>query len=89
MSRPTLSPRDTYKCIVLGIWVNLLFAFVPAGFLVKYAHTNAATIFSVNFIAIVPSATLSSFAMDKLALRVGDKLGALLNMTSRSVIHLN
>lgn len=75
----------TLRRILLGSWVYVLFAFVPAGFAVKYAHANAATIFSINFIAIVPSATLLAFGSDELGLHVGDKVGALLIMTSRSV----
>ena len=67
--------------VVLGAWVNLLFVFVPAGFAVNYTRCSSITIFCINFIAIMPSATTLGFAINELEYRIGDKMSALLHMT--------
>lgn len=66
---------------IFGSWMNLLLPLVPAGFAVKYANTNTISIFCINFIAIIPTAIILSFATEEVAVRTGDKIGALLNMT--------
>jgi len=63
--------------------VSLLFAFVPAGFAVYYTHQNAATVFVLNFLAIVPSNVALMFAIAEFSKYVGDKLEGLLPMTFR------
>lgn len=62
-------------------WSTLLLPLVPAGFALNYTHSNEIAIFCVNLIAIVPSATVLAFTTDEVAIRMGDKIGALLNMT--------
>ncbi|KAI9860339.1 MAG: hypothetical protein M1813_006228 [Trichoglossum hirsutum] len=70
------------------IWVNSLFLFSPAGFAVKYTHQNSATTFSVNFIAVIPSAALLAYAIEELILYLGDKVGGLVSMTFSNAVQL-
>lgn len=54
---------------------------VPLGFVVNYSLSDPTIVFCVNFIAIFPSATILSTALHDLNLRLGQRLGALLNQT--------
>jgi len=65
--------RNTLFCS----WINVLLVAVPVGFVLNYIHANRIAIFFVNFIAILPMATILGVAMDELRLRTGDVLGAL------------
>ena len=69
------------RAMFFNNWMNLLFLVVPAGFAVNYTHQNPVVIFCINFVAIIPSSALLGFATEEASNRVGDKLGALLNMT--------
>jgi Ca2+:H+ antiporter len=62
---------------------TILLPCIPAGFAVKYAHTNTTAVFYINFAAIVPSATALSMVLKDLYIRSGDKVSALLNQTLR------
>jgi hypothetical protein len=66
---------------VIGNWVMILMLLVPVGFTLRYTHANPIAVFCVNFVAIIPSATMLSSAVDELGVRAGDYVGALLNMT--------
>lgn len=60
---------------------TFLLPFIPAGFAVNYTSSSATVIFCVNFVAIFPSATILSAALNDLTIRLGQRLGALLNQT--------
>jgi Ca2+:H+ antiporter len=60
---------------------TILLPCIPAGFIVNYLHLNAIAVFCINFVAIIPSATALSAALNDLSLRSGEKVGALLNQT--------
>lgn len=67
---------------ILGCnWFNLLLPFIPAGFVVFYTRLSPRIIFCINFVAIVPSSAILGYATQEAAVRVGDRLGALINMT--------
>jgi Ca2+:H+ antiporter len=59
----------------------LLLLTVPVGFIVNYLYVNGITIFIVNFITIIPLAVMLSYATKEIALRAGNILGGLLNVT--------
>ena len=77
--------------------LNIFFGLVPAGFVLYYCHANVLAIFFINFFAILPSASVQSFAADELGLLLrdrlsgwmGDTLAALLNSTFKYVTCLN
>ena len=56
---------------------------VPAGFVVNYTQQGAVINFAVNFIAILPTLLLLSYATSELDIRVGKNLGELINVTFR------
>jgi Ca2+:H+ antiporter len=69
-------------------WINLLLVFVPLGIAVKLAHLKPEIIFSMNAIAIIPLAGLLAHATEVVAARVGDALGALLNVSFGNAVEL-
>lgn len=69
-------------------WMNVLLVFVPAGIVVRALHVNAAVVFALNAIAIVPLAGLLTYATESVARRLGDTLGALLNVSFGNAVEL-
>ncbi|KAK4170295.1 putative vacuolar calcium ion transporter [Cladorrhinum sp. PSN259] len=88
------------KNIIARIWqrvnlvlrhsvVNWLLVFVPVGIAVKQIHgCPPAVVFAMNAVAIVPLAGLLSFATETVAHKLGDSLGALLNVTFGNAVEL-
>jgi Ca2+:H+ antiporter len=62
--------------------------FTPIGFIVNYLHLDARTVFALKFIAIIPSTMMISLAVNEIALRTGDVIGALLNMSFSNATQL-
>lgn len=58
------------------------------GIIAAYFGWNAAVIFTLNFIAIIPLAALMAFITEELAITVGDNIAALLNATCGNAIQL-
>lgn len=69
-------------------WVNILLVFVPVGIAVQAVHLNPGLIFAMNAIAIIPLAGLLSHATENVASRLGDTVGALLNVTFGNAVEL-
>ncbi|KAF4543679.1 Sodium/calcium exchanger membrane region [Lasiodiplodia theobromae] len=69
-------------------WVNVLLVFVPIGIASKPAGMSEELIFSMNAIAIIPLAGLLSHATESVASRLGDTLGALLNVSFGNAVEL-
>ncbi|KAL8700667.1 MAG: hypothetical protein Q9201_005322 [Fulgogasparrea decipioides] len=78
---------DTLKKICLSSWVNILLIFVPAGIAVNFAGISPTLIFAMNAIAIIPLAGMFAFATESVAHRLGDTLGALLNLKSHAYLY--
>ncbi|KAF2396190.1 hypothetical protein EJ06DRAFT_534322 [Trichodelitschia bisporula] len=76
------------KAALLHSYVNLLLIFVPIGIAVNAIHLSPAIIFSMNAVAIVPLAGLLSFATESVAMRSGDAIGALLNVSFGNAVEL-
>jgi len=53
--------------------------------MVNYLYINSIAIFIVNFITIIPLAVIISYITKEIALRAGNILGSLLNVTLRYV----
>jgi len=62
-------------------YVNILLVFVPAGIALGATGANPTTVFIINFIAIVPLASLLSFATEELSVKLGQTIGGLMNAT--------
>ncbi|KAL2155222.1 hypothetical protein VTH82DRAFT_3898 [Thermothelomyces myriococcoides] len=79
----------TLSSILMSSKINVLLVFVPVGIVVAQFHNlSPAIIFAMNAIAIVPLAGLLSFATESVAHRLGDSLGALLNVTFGNAVEL-
>jgi Ca2+:H+ antiporter len=79
----------TFKQILFCSKINVLLVFVPVGIAVAQVHSlSPGIIFAMNAIAIVPLAGLLSFATESVAHRLGDSLGALLNVTFGNAVEL-
>ena len=78
----------TGKAIVLSSYINLLLVFVPVGIASKAANLSPGIIFGMNAIAIIPLAGLLSHATESVAKRMGDTIGALMNVTFGNAVEL-
>lgn len=76
------------KAILFQNYVNVLLVFVPLGILSELLHWGPVARFTLNFLAIVPLASLLSFATEELALKVGQTLGGLLNASFGNAVEL-
>lgn len=78
----------TARTILLSSWLNLLLVAVPIGIAVRFAHLNPVIVFVVNAIAIIPLAGLLSYATESVARKMGDTVGALMNVTFGNAVEL-
>lgn len=79
----------TFKKILLYSWLNVLLVFVPVGIIVEFIpNTSPALIFAMNAIAIIPLAGMLSHATETVAHRMGDAIGALMNVTFGNAVEL-
>lgn len=69
-------------------YINIMLVFVPIGIAAKLAHLKPEIVFSMNAIAIIPLAGLLAHATEVVAARVGDALGALLNVSFGNAVEL-
>lgn len=76
------------KTAICHSWVNVLLIFVPAGIAVEAAGLSPVIIFALNAVAIIPLAGLLSYATECVACRLGDTIGALINVTFGNAVEL-
>lgn len=69
-------------------YVNVLLVFVPIGIISGAAGWDPVLQFVLNFIAIIPLASLLAFATEELAVPLGQTLGGLLNATFGNAVEL-
>lgn len=89
--RPPVFKRffTTSKTILFHSWINLLLVFVPVGIAVNFIpNMSPGVIFGMNAIAIIPLAGLLSHATETVAHRMGDAIGALMNITFGNAVEL-
>ena len=77
----------TWKTIVRD-YVNVLLIFVPLGIIAGALGWDSTAVFTLNFFAIVPLASLLSFATEELAATLGQALGGLMNATFGNAVEL-
>ena len=78
----------TVKDILLSSYINVLLVFVPVGIAAHFAKLSAGIVFAMNAIAIIPLAGLLSHATESVACRLGDTIGALMNVTFGNAVEL-
>lgn len=76
------------KEALLHSYVNILLIFVPVGIAANFANLRPEIIFAMNAIAIIPLAGLLTHATESVASRLGDTLGALLNVSFGNAVEL-
>ncbi|KAH7135583.1 vacuolar calcium ion transporter /H(+) exchanger [Dendryphion nanum] len=69
-------------------YVNVLLVFVPIGIVAGALHWNPTAVFILNFIAIIPLASLLSFATEEISAKLGQTLGGLMNATFGNAVEL-
>jgi Ca2+:H+ antiporter len=65
-----------------------LIPIIPVAWALHFSHQSDVIVFVFTFIAVIPLASLLSFATEQLALRMGDALGGLLNATFGNAVEL-
>ncbi|KAF2118065.1 Sodium/calcium exchanger protein-domain-containing protein [Lophiotrema nucula] len=88
MKKGTIRFAKHAKDALTYSWVNVLLIFVPIGIATKPAHLAPEIVFSMNAIAIIPLAGLLAHATEAVAVRLGDTLGALLNVSFGNAVEL-
>lgn len=84
-------PRRFYvtsRMIILSSWLNALLVFVPVGIILRFLHAPPTAVFTVNALAIIPLAGLLSYATEGVARKMGDTVGALMNVTFGNAVEL-
>lgn len=69
-------------------YVNVLLVFVPLGLISGLLGWSPVTVFTLNFLAIIPLAALLSYATEEISLYVGQTVGGLLNATFGNAVEL-
>lgn len=74
--------------VIVSSWINILLVFVPVGIASHFAGMSQSIIFAMNAIAIVPLAGLLAHATESVSKRLGDTIGALMNVTFGNAVEL-
>jgi Ca2+:H+ antiporter len=81
--------KRSFWMVITHSWINLLLVFVPVGIIVaNVGNLSGGIIFAMNSIAIIPLAGLLAHATESVASKMGDSLGALLNVTFGNAVEL-
>ena len=76
------------KDAICHSWINVLLVFIPIGIAAEAVGLSAGIVFGTNAVAIIPLAGLLAFATEAVAARLGDTLGALLNVSFGNAVEL-
>lgn len=66
----------------------MLLVFVPLGIVAGAVEFNATIVFLLNFLAIIPLASLLCFATEELSEELGQTLGGLVNATFGNAVEM-
>ena len=84
---PSYFGLKTYQTLASN-YVNVLLVFVPLGVVSGAVGWSPTATFVLNFLAIIPLASLLSFATEELSVKLGQTLGGLLNATFGNAVEL-
>lgn len=84
---PAVVLHTTWQ-VLISNYVNVLLVFVPLGVISGAMHWNPNVVFILNFFAIMPLASLLSFATEELSVPLGQTLGGLMNATFGNAVEL-
>ncbi|KAF4340572.1 vacuolar calcium ion transporter [Fusarium beomiforme] len=89
MNRFFVEVKRSFKISICHSWLNVLLIFVPIGIAVSQVDgINGGIVFALNAVAIIPLAGLLAYATESVARKMGDALGALLNVTFGNAVEL-
>lgn len=91
LARPVTSGESVWGAVktTLGCsYSNYLLPFVLLGIIASHQGCNDTLVFVINFLAILPLASLLSFATEELAKSVGQLVGGLINATFGNAIEM-
>jgi hypothetical protein len=74
--------------VLASNYVNVLLVFVPLGIISGALEWNPTAVFCLNFFAIVPLASLLSFATEELSAKLGETIGGLMNASFGNAVEL-
>ncbi|KAI0538012.1 Calcium/proton exchanger [Xylaria digitata] len=80
--------KNQIQRTILSTPINILLLAAPAGIALWALKIPGPAVFIVNFIAIIPLATLLSDATEQVALRTGETIGGLINATFGNAVEL-
>src|SRR5579871_1744173 len=84
---PFLVLHLTYEILKTN-YVNILLVFVPLGIIAGALGWDPTAVFILNFLAIIPLASLLAFATEELSVPLGQTIGGLLNATFGNAVEL-
>ncbi|KAK6537260.1 hypothetical protein TWF694_011453 [Orbilia ellipsospora] len=89
-AKPGIMKRfsTTFFQILFHSWINVLLIFVPIGIAVKAANLHPTIVFAMNCVALIPLAGMLSYATESVAHRLGDTIGALMNVSFGNAVEL-
>lgn len=76
------------KMIFLGSFLNILLPLAPLGIIAPRMKWGDPTVFSVNFLAILPLAKILGLATEELSSSVGETVGGLLNASFGNAVEM-
>jgi Ca2+:H+ antiporter len=76
------------KVTLYSNYVNVLLVFVPLGIIAGLTKWDPTVTFILNFFAIIPLASILSFATEEISMKLGETLGGLLNATFGNAVEL-
>ncbi|KAJ4421552.1 hypothetical protein N0V82_003690 [Gnomoniopsis sp. IMI 355080] len=74
--------------VLASSWINVLLVFVPVGIAAHFANLGQPVIFAMNAIAIIPLAAMLAYATESVSKKLGDTIGALMNVTFGNAVEL-
>jgi len=86
--RGHLAEQLSLLCGMFSGWINVLLIFFPVGQLCRYLECDSVIVFSTNFLAIVPLASLLGGATEALSAHTGQLIGGLLNATFGNAVEM-
>ncbi|PQE16913.1 Calcium proton exchanger protein [Rutstroemia sp. NJR-2017a BBW] len=88
ITRYSASAWHVGKVTLYSNYVNVLLVFVPLGIVAGITHWDPVVVFILNFFAIIPLASILSFATEEISMKLGETLGGLLNASFGNAVEL-
>lgn len=81
-------PYESLKEMILDNKIHVLFAFIPLAYISHAYHWGDGCVFVLNFLAMIPLASLLGAFTEELAAHTNDVIGGLINATFGNAVEL-